>query len=361
MIQLSDWVRDLLLSRGALVEAEREGVLRALLPPEVSAALAAGDWLSLDFGARTGADDAGEWLERLSGLLPPQPTVAGARLRQRAATGRIDAEAILNRELVVQNGVWRLLEDFTATAPYYLFAFQYSVESDERTIGFLSVCLNGAARAMAEQPERLLRSVHDDLEDDPEFAVNSAQLAALHPLAGRVAQAEVRARIGAAEQSANRRLARESERTESYYRGMLAEIEKRAARRSADAAAAEKERSRMEATRLDRAAKLEDLVRKFSLRVKLELTDVLVVPLPVRTISVRLIRKKEERLVALAWNAVLKALDTPLCEHCSNHARPLFLCEKVHMLCAACLGPCRACGRVFCRSCQAKCKCGAAG
>jgi hypothetical protein len=93
--------------------------------------------------------------------------------------------------------------------------------------------------------------------------------------------------------------------------------------------------------------------------VQLELTDVLVVSLPVRTISVRLIRKKEERQVTLAWNAVLRTLDTPLCEGCSGRARPLYLCEKVHMLCGACLSPCPACGRVFCRACQPKCKCGA--
>ncbi len=361
MIQLSDWARDLLVSRGALVESEREGALRALLPPEVSAALAVGDWLSLDFGARTGADDTGEWLDRLSALLHPSPAVTGARLRQHAAAGRIDAEAVLNRELVIQNGVWRLVEDYAATAPYYLFSFQYTVESDERSIGFVSACLNGAARSLSDKPALLLHLVHDGMEEDPAFTVLPQQLASLYPLAGRAAQAEVRTRVAVAEQNANRRLARDSERTEAYYAGMLAEIKKRAARHSADVGAAEKDRGRIEATQLDRAAKLEDLVRKFSLRVKLELTDVLVVPLPVRTISVRLIRKKEERTVALAWNAVLRALDTPLCEHCSGRARPLFLCEKVHILCAACLSACPACGRTFCRVCQAKCKCGAAG
>lgn len=363
MIQLTDWARDLLMSRGALVEseAEGEGVVRALVPPEVSAKLAVSDWLSLDFGARVGADDPAEWMERLSALLPPSPAVAGVRLRMRPPTGRIDANAILNRELVVQNGVWRLVEDFAAAMPYYLFSFQYTVESDERTIGYTGVCLNGAARSLAEQPEFLLRSVRDDLEDDPAFTVPAAELRTLYPLASRIAAAEpeVRARIAFIAQSANRRLARDCDRMESYYAGLLAQLEKRAARRSAEPPAAEKDRSRIEATRLDRAAKLEDLVRKYSLRVQLELTDVLVVSLPVRTISVRLIRKKEERPLTLAWNAILRALDTPLCEACSGRARPLYLCEKIHLLCAACYSPCPACARVFCRACQPKCKCGA--
>ncbi len=91
------------MSRGALVEGsaegEAEGVVRALVPPEVSAKLSVGDWLSLDFSARGGADDPAEWMDRLSTLLPPSPAVAGARLRMRSPLGRIDADAILNREL----------------------------------------------------------------------------------------------------------------------------------------------------------------------------------------------------------------------------------------------------------------------
>ncbi len=357
MIQLGDWARDLLLSRGALVESEGNGELRALLPPEVSERLAAGDWLSLHFGARAGADDPAEWLERLGALLPPAPVMTAARLRLRAPVGRIDAGAVLSRELIVQNGVSRLVEDYGETAPYYFFSFQYTIESDERTTGYASVCLNGSSRALAEQPERLLRVIHDDLEQDPAAAQPPEQLRKLYALAASLAQAEARGRIAAIEQSANRRLARDSERTESYYGGLLAQLEKRAARRDAS----EKERGRIEATKLDRAAKLEDLVRKYSLRVQLGLTDVLAVQLPVRTISARLIRKKEERAIALHWNAVLQALDTPLCEHCGGRARPVYLCEKVHILCAACWSACPACGKVFCRKCQARCRCGAIG
>ncbi len=356
MIQLSDWARDLLLSRGALVESEDNGSLRALLPPEVSAKLAAGDWLSLDFGARAGADDPAEWMDRLGALLPPSPAVAGARPRRRMIAPPIDAAAVLSRELAIQNGVWRLVEDYAAAVPYYLFSFQYTVESDERTIGYVSVCLNSVSRSTAEQPERLLRSVRDELEEDPGFAAQAGELTALYTLAARTAEAEVRSRIAAIEQSANRRLARDNERMESYYNSLLTQMEKRAARRDEG-----KDRSRMEATRLDRSAKLEDLVRKYSLRVQLELTDVLIIPLPVRTISVRLFRKKEERPWVLHWNAVLRALDVPLCEHCSSRARPLHLCDKVHLLCGSCWSACGSCGRVFCRVCQARCKCGAMG
>ncbi len=115
----------------------------------------------------------------------------------------------------------------------------------------------------------------------------------------------------------------------------------------------------MIATELDRRAKLEDLVRKYSLRIRLELRDVLVVPIPVRAVLARLMRKKEERQVVLHWNTLLRALDTPLCEACFDRARPLYLCEKVHLLCGACWSNCPRCARVFCKVCQPRCRCAA--
>ena len=78
MTGLVDWARDLLVSRGALVEDDQEGALRALLPPEVAGALASSDWLSLSFLSGAGADDPGEWLERLGVLLPADRPVTGA-------------------------------------------------------------------------------------------------------------------------------------------------------------------------------------------------------------------------------------------------------------------------------------------
>src|SRR6266566_3690372 len=93
-------------------------------------------------------------------------------------------------------------------------------------------------------------------------------------------------------QTANRRLARDRERVDAYYRGLLSQIQKRIERKSSDPDTLARERSLAEATELDRLAKLEDLRRKYSLRVRLSFADVIALHMPVREISVRLIRKK---------------------------------------------------------------------
>ena len=126
----------------------------------------------------------------------------------------------------------------------------------------------------------------------PDFAAARAELPRLFPIALRAAQPEIR-RLGMAiEHGANRRMTRDAERIHSYYRDLQVQIEKRIARHKNDPPAAEKERTRAAATELDRAAKLDDLARKYALRIHIEPGDVLTVLLPVREIAVRLVRKK---------------------------------------------------------------------
>lgn len=360
MIGLTDWARDLLVSRGALVENEEAGVLRALLPAELAAPLESGEWLSLRFGAGAGSDDENEWLDRLGRLLPRDARVVSARLRHPIVVPPIDAAGTLDRGLALQNGIHRLLEDYQQTARYYFFGFQYTIESDETSLGTVTTCLNASARSVVLQPESLLKAVRDEIEEDPQPAIPAGELAQLFPIALRGVHPEIRLLAASIEQSANRRLARDTERIDAYYKDLLNQIGKRTARRAADLEAAAKERSRAAATQLDRAAKLEDLSRKYSLKIRVQPGDVLAVSLPVREIAARLIRKKAERAAKLHWNPRLGALESPWCEGCFAPAHPLTLCDdRVHFLCKSCAAPCPKCARHFCRACQAKCKCGA--
>ena len=359
MAEMIDWARDLLVSRGALVDAEEAGALSAMLSPELAGVLQASDWLSLRFGAGAGSDDPGDWLERFGRLLPPDARVSCARLRHPQAAKPVDAAVVLERELVIQNGIYRLLEDYQDTARYFFFSFPYTIESDETSQGVWTACLNASANSLGRQPESLLEAVRDDLEEDPEGATTGSELSRLFPIALRGTQPEIRRLAMGIESSANRRMARDAERINSYYRDLLRQIEKRVARHKNDAPAAEKERTRATATEMDRIAKLDDLARKYALKIRIEPGDVLAVALPVREISVRMIRKKTERVTKLHWNAALGKLEQLWCERCSAPAHPLFLCDdRVHFLCKSCLGPCANCQRQFCRKCQSRCKCG---
>src|SRR5205807_7506289 len=94
----------------------------------------------------------------------------------------IDAAAVLDRGLAIQNGIYRLLENYQETARYYFFSFRYTIESDETSLGTWTACLNASARSLAPRPESLLDAVRDDLEEDPQFAIRRDELGRVFPI-----------------------------------------------------------------------------------------------------------------------------------------------------------------------------------
>jgi hypothetical protein len=355
---IAGWAKDLLMSRGALVDPGHGGSLTAMVPQTVAKELECDEWLSLKFGSGAGCDDETEWLERLARLLPAAPRAAAARPTRTSILRRIDPAGAIERDLVLQNGIYRAPEERQATARYFLFQFLATVESDETGMSLCTACLNATANSVVPRPNPVLRFLREEAEDDPDSAVPSAEAARLFPIALSFAKAEARTIAATVAQNANRRLARDSDRIYAYYADLLKQIEKRIARHKGDEKAAEKERSRAAATAADRAAKLEDAARKYAVKIRIEPGDAITILLPVREIAVRLIRKKVERQAIFHFNPLLGALESPWCEGCGDRAHPLYLCDdRAHYLCPNCQSPCPACGRQFCRACRPKCKC----
>jgi len=358
----ASWAKDLLVSRGALVEDESGEALGAMLPSALAKSLEAQEWLSLNFGAGPGRDDATEWLERFGRLLPAAPLVTSARSRRSSILRAVNAASVLDRELVIQNGIYRSPEERQGIARYYIFQFPYTVESDETSQGLCIACINASVNSVVMQPDALLRHVREEAEEETGADCQDPEIARVFPVALGLARLEVHRMATGIEMNANRRLARDSERIHSYYSDLLRQIGKRVTRHKGEPAAVAKEQSRAAATELDRTAKLKDLERKYALKIRIEPGDVLRISLPVREIEARLIRRKFERQARFHWNPVLGALESPWCEGCKGRAHPLFLCDdRAHFLCRDCQSPCTACGRQFCRACRPTCKCAAGG
>jgi len=104
--------------------------------------------------------------------------VIGARLHRPRLTPPIDPRAVLERELVIQNGIYRLLDHYPEMARYYFFGFQYTIESDETSLGLWTAGLNASAGSLAEQPESMLQAVRDDLEEDPAVGITREEFIA---------------------------------------------------------------------------------------------------------------------------------------------------------------------------------------
>ena len=177
--------------RGAGGDGSRPGRCAPCSPAELAAALDPSEWLSLRFGAGAGADDEGEWLERLGRLLPARcrawsAPACAARCRCR----RSMPPRCWIADLAIKTAFTACWRTARQTARYYFFNFQYTIESDETSLGSWTACLNASARSLVAQPEALLSAVEDDLEEDPQhLSVPGEELERLFPdgAAGRAA------------------------------------------------------------------------------------------------------------------------------------------------------------------------------
>lgn len=113
---------------------------------------------------------------------------------------------------------------------------------------------------------------------------------------------------------------------------------------------------RLEATARSYQARVADVVDRHRMRVRVSPVAGLVCTLPTYRITARLWRRTASADVAFSWNPIDRRVETRCCDACNRPTRAAALCdERVHYLCARCLGPCAHCGKAFCRACHRGC------
>jgi hypothetical protein len=363
MDSLRDFVAGLLERQGAaVVPLEPEG-LDVLLPPPLQQTLHLPEMARLAFGGerpegavRIGLE--GDWLERLGTLL-------GARGRHAARMLAVEApapgtpEKLLDHAIALPNAVWRLQRVTPAWTRYAVLTLRYTVLADERREGILDLGVNLANGAPLDALlDRLLpRLAAEPVWEPPgPEAVLAAppawDAAALDAVLHRLLPERLLVSLDPFLRGARRRLARDAARLHAYHEDLHQE-----ARRRAAAARTEtdhgREALRLEAIARDYAGKMDDLRYNYAVKLRVEPVQMLDLFLPVQRLSVLIRRRKGERLIHLDWNPLARLVDALPCEAGSGLVRARLVCDAaLHLTDPAAQGPCRHCGKPYCRACH---------
>jgi hypothetical protein len=198
----------------------------------------------------------------------------------------------------------------------------------------------------------------------------AAALPGLYERARRRALAEVRAAVGPFTGRMARRLRRDANRVDEYYRSLSEEVQRKKPRRgrtrTESATTAPSEHGEQEilqaklgAIAMERQRRLQDLQRRYAVTLRVEPLCVLLLRLSGYRLTVHLQRRKHERRMHLAWNAVTRRFDAWVCDACGAETQAPGVCDAMHLLCPACPLECPGCGRAGCRACDGRgCGCG---
>ena len=358
----------LLAQAGGLVEPVEPDGLEVLAPAALHEVLGVGELCRLGFGPTlpAGAERVGiesDWLGRFERVLGPHGR-SSRRVLPAAGHRAPDAAALLAQELTLDNATFRLLDVAQAWTRYLLLDFRFTAMSEEKREGTRRLAINLATGAM---PDALMEQLAPllgaeavaDMADGRTGDDKPRDLPAYWPsarLAGQVQRAlpsRIEQALAPFTKGLERRLARDQDRLHAYHDGLHREAFLRAAGLREGDSGRERQAMRAAAVAREYQAKLDDLARKYALRVTAAWVQTLELVTPVHRLTVQVRRRKAERVMQLDWNSVARRLELPPCEASWSTERPRLVCDDaLHLVAPSGLAPCPGCGRTFCRACH---------
>ncbi|MFQ5599150.1 MAG: hypothetical protein ACE5G2_01210 [Candidatus Krumholzibacteriia bacterium] len=361
-MELQRFVESTLRRAGCLTEILDRDRVEALLSPPVAGTLELPEDVRLRL---RGPTQAGELHAGYgSGLLARVCSLAetGSRCYRLELAPAPPKRTRVEREvaaiLSLQNAIGRSEGLEVCVLEYLVFDFRYAALSEERHEGLISVALNadgGCSPALAQ-------GVRAHLFEHPEthrpWSGENGRPEAL----AYYERARLRARIRALDETRpfaarmERRLQRDTRRVDAYYQALLQEVERGRTRRRE---APEVLNDKLAAIEAEKQRRRQDLQRRYSIALRLELLDVLVLRVLGLALRVRLQRRKSVKHVRVGWNAIARQFDRWMCDACGSETAVPAICDDFHVLCAECPPQCPACGRPACFACRPRrCRCG---
>ncbi|HUT75973.1 MAG TPA: hypothetical protein VM221_14195 [Armatimonadota bacterium] len=379
MNQLQQFFAKLLETCGAAVEVIDPEGLEVLAPPPVQQALGLAEWARLGFGAEL-PDSAqrvtleSQMMERVSALLGEHGRHA-RRILAPANPALANPERMLEQNLCLLNATYRLEGVAPAWTCYQILSFGYTAISDEKRDGILAFGFNRATGATLDGmlPELLAGAeALPSLQQSPMLAGPPLpwERRQFSAILERTLPLRLRHHLQPFFKSMSRRQERDLQRLFAYHQDLRREAAMRLAALSMRGELTERqqaeqarERQRLEAIAREYQAKVADVRQKYAMKVELAWLQTLQLAMPTQRVTVRIKRRKGERLFALDWNPVVRKLEQLPCEYSYTWERPREVCDDaLHLVSPAAHGPCPACGKAFCRACHpARCpRCGRA-
>jgi hypothetical protein len=368
---LQHFAAELFAREGALVEPIDPEGLEVLAPPSLQHAVDLPELSRLGFGAEVpaGAQRCGldsDWMERLAAVLAERGRWA-RRVLDAANPPPGDPERILAHGLQLVNATYRFSALEPAWTRYLILSFRYTALCDEKREGILRLGLNLSSGATLDDlMDRLWPRLAEADGAAPATPPADAELPALWErrrlleVLERTLKPQVRRRLVRFLEGMRRRLERDQGRLHGYYGGLRAEALARLAAlpgngdlSARQAAAAERERLRLDAIAREHQAKLNDLRHKFAMTVTVQWSQTLELVMPVHRFEIVVRRRKRERLVTLDWNPLARGLEPAPCEYSHTVERPRLVCdEALHLVHPTAHAACGGCGKPYCRACH---------
>jgi hypothetical protein len=336
-----------LVKHGAAIEANPEG-FEAVLPHELSKRLGLPEYVSIPEGLRAGGEEqygityGSPLLEKMVELACDPLPLASCRLSFHYLKSQ-GFDRLIQDQFRFRKSLCRV----TSTAPiktdYVVLACRYVARSDEQKEGLISLFFNFETSALTPQASNLSFNAVMEPAPFPESMRLAARWERILRGIARHSKDMLSEEIRDFRDSMNRRLKRDVNHLEEYFENLKKEMESSLERAGLSDRLIQDRKEKIALIPDELTKKKEDLLKKYSIRIKITPCAGLFMRMPAVKILCEVHIGREKRPMSLIYSPLTKALDPFVCEGCGRSITSISFCPRHHALCSRCQEECPVC------------------
>jgi hypothetical protein len=336
-----------LARHGAAVEANPVG-FEALLPHELSRKLGLPEYVNIIEGLRAEGEEqygityGSPLLEKMVELACDPLPLASFRLSFHYLKSQ-GFDRLIQDQFRFRKSLCRV----TSTAPiktdYLVLACRYAARSDEQKEGLITLFFNFETGALIPRASNLSSTGVREPAPLPESVRVAARWERILRGIARDSKDMISEEIRDFRDSMNRRLNRDVNNLEEYYENLKKEMESSLGRAGLSDRLVQDRKEKIALIPDELAKKKEDLLKKYSIRIKITPCAGLFIRMPAVKVLCEVHMGREKKPISLIYSPVTKSLDPVACEGCGLSITSISFCPRHHALCSQCQEKCPVC------------------
>ena len=339
--QLKLFVEQFIKSHGGeAVNNEQE--LEAILPEKLAAELSVPEYLNLQFGADSKGDYRINYgsplLEKIvnSACLEFPISVCHLKFHYLKTQG---FNRLIKKLFAFKNAVGHV--DYTAQVmtEYILLQCKYLAQSDEQKEGLLTFVFNLETGASVPEMAWILNEVEKKFKLNTEkIHFSEKKIKELLNSVERNADSALAPELEPFQASMNRRYKRDVTNLDEYYAALQQEMEESLKRPGLSEQLIADRQEKINLIPDELAKKKDDLFKKYSIRVSLELCGAMLIKTPAIKVIYQASIGRKKINIPMIYNPTTKSIDSLVCWKCKSSTFNPYFSDDFQIFCPNCIG-----------------------
>ena len=219
---------------------------------------------------------------------------------------------------------------------YAILTFKYLAQSDEQKEGLMDLAVNMETGAVVTGMVDNLAAVGKNYESHIALDYSRERIDRLLKLTRLYVAQGVEETLSDYKKSMARRFKRDVRRLREYYEALGKEMEDSLARSGVSPRLQEERRAKIAMIPDELAAKEQDILNKYSIRIKVSLAAVMAISTPAVKVFFNAVTGRQKKELSFIYNPVTKLMDPLVCDTCGQSMYRIAFSGGLELVCSHC-------------------------